>query len=166
MKLIAPLVLADQPIRPAWLDYNGHLRDAYFLLLFSLATDALMDHIGLDAQHREYSERTIYTLESQVRYLREVKGDAVVNVYTQIVAHDAKRLHVYQWMREEGSQPECATCEQMLLHVDTQGPRAAPFGPEVWPRVQALATAHAALPRPATLGRAIGLGGGSGAGAR
>ncbi|MBT2341238.1 MULTISPECIES: thioesterase family protein, partial [Pseudomonas] len=28
-------------IRPEWVDYNGHLRDAYYLLIFSYATDVL-----------------------------------------------------------------------------------------------------------------------------
>jgi acyl-CoA thioester hydrolase len=30
-------------VLPEWTDYNGHLRDAYYLLVFSMATDALMD---------------------------------------------------------------------------------------------------------------------------
>ena len=36
-------------IEPQWIDYNGHLRDAYYTLVFSQAIDALMDEIGLDA---------------------------------------------------------------------------------------------------------------------
>lgn len=156
MSLDSALILADQAVRPAWLDYNGHLRDAYYLLLFSLATDALMEHIGLDAPQRAHSERTIYTLEAHVRYLREVRGEALLSVHTQVVAHDAKRLHVVQWMRENGAEAESACCEQMLLHVDTRGPRAAPFGPTVWQRVQALAAAHATLPLPAAVARAVG----------
>ena len=31
-----------------WIDYNGHLRDAYYGVVASLAIDALMDHLGLD----------------------------------------------------------------------------------------------------------------------
>ena len=36
-------------VQPAWVDYNGHLRDAFYLLIFSYATDALMDILGLDS---------------------------------------------------------------------------------------------------------------------
>jgi acyl-CoA thioester hydrolase len=39
-------------VLPEWIDYNGHLRDAYYALALSLATDALMDRIGLDAGYR------------------------------------------------------------------------------------------------------------------
>ena len=33
-------------VQPAWVDYNGHLRDAFYLLIFSYATDALMDGVS------------------------------------------------------------------------------------------------------------------------
>ena len=33
-------------VLPDWVDYNGHLRDAFYLLIFSYATDALMEQIG------------------------------------------------------------------------------------------------------------------------
>src|ERR1700712_5616114 len=89
-------ILAD------WVDYNGHLRDAFYLLIFSEATDALMDHIGLDAAARERDHSSIFTLESHLSYLREVKGGAAVHVFTQLIGHDAKRLHVYQWLTVEG----------------------------------------------------------------
>ncbi|PKL97622.1 MAG: 4-hydroxybenzoyl-CoA thioesterase, partial [Gammaproteobacteria bacterium HGW-Gammaproteobacteria-9] len=32
-------------ISTEWVDYNGHLRDAFYLLIFSYATDALMEHL-------------------------------------------------------------------------------------------------------------------------
>ncbi|HCC61943.1 MAG TPA: 4-hydroxybenzoyl-CoA thioesterase, partial [Pseudomonas sp.] len=61
------------PIRPEWVDYNNHLRDAFYLLIFSFATDALMDRIGLDQAGRERSGHTLYTLECHLNYLAEVK---------------------------------------------------------------------------------------------
>ena len=33
-------------ILPEWIDYNGHLRDAYYGLVLSHAIDELMDHLG------------------------------------------------------------------------------------------------------------------------
>ncbi|MGY5799659.1 thioesterase family protein, partial [Rheinheimera faecalis] len=46
---------------PEWVDYNGHLRDAFYLLVFSYATDALMAHIGLDSQNRDASGHSLFT---------------------------------------------------------------------------------------------------------
>ncbi|NQD80797.1 thioesterase, partial [Pseudomonas sp. CrR14] len=39
-------------VQADWVDYNGHLRDAYYLLICSFATDGLMDLIGLDEAGR------------------------------------------------------------------------------------------------------------------
>ena len=50
-------------IEPDWIDYNGHLRDAYYVVVLSDATDALMDHLGLDAAYRARTRCTLYTLE-------------------------------------------------------------------------------------------------------
>ena len=48
-------------VLPAWVDYNGHLRDAYYLLICSFATDGLMDLIGLDEAGRVRSGHTLST---------------------------------------------------------------------------------------------------------
>ncbi len=49
---VAGIPIYATAVLPEWIDYNGHLRDAYYALIVSLATDALMDRIGLDAAYR------------------------------------------------------------------------------------------------------------------
>jgi len=49
-----------------WIDYNGHLRDAYYVLIVSQATDALMDRIGLDEAYRRRTQCTLYTVELHI----------------------------------------------------------------------------------------------------
>ena len=144
-------------VRAEWVDYNGHLRDAFYMLIFSFATDLLIDQIGLPDAVRKARSRSIYTLEAHINYLHEIKEGAQVRVDMRVLAHDAKRLHLYlEMFADDGAEPVAAG-EQMLLHVDTSGPRAAPFDPDVEARVRALAEAQAALPPAAFAGRAIGL---------
>ena len=126
-------------VRPEWVDYNGHLRDAYYALVFSLAVDALMDEIGLDAAGRLQHRSSLYTVETQIRYLHEVRSGQVVRVETRRMTHDAKRLRVQQAMFVEGGEETVATAEQLLLHVNTDGPRAAPFPAPVFERILELA---------------------------
>ena len=38
-------------VRDEWLDYNGHLNEAYYVLIFSHATDALALFMGSRADH-------------------------------------------------------------------------------------------------------------------
>jgi acyl-CoA thioesterase FadM len=39
----APLQLHHTSVLPDWVDYNGHMNDTYYVLVFSQATDAFMD---------------------------------------------------------------------------------------------------------------------------
>ena len=67
------LIIYRTAIAPEWIDYNGHLRDAYYGLIVSYAADALMDKIGMDAAYRDRTHRTLYTVEMHLHFLREVK---------------------------------------------------------------------------------------------
>lgn len=157
MQVPMPPVEYRDIVRREWVDYNGHLRDAFYMLLFSYASDALLDAIGLDDVQRTARNRSVYTLEAHINYLREVKEGASVRVAVGVLAHDLKRLHVsFEMFAGDRSDPVAAG-EQMLLHVDTLGPRAAPFDEDVLERVRALASAQAALPVSPYIGRVIGL---------
>ncbi|TAL98033.1 MAG: thioesterase [Paraburkholderia sp.] len=154
-----PLVVYRDRVRAEWVDYNGHLRDAFYLLLFSYATDVLIDQIGLDDATRRERARSIYTLEAHVNYLHEIKEGAPVRVDVRVLAHDAKRLHVYLEMLTDARAEPVATGEQMLLHVDTSGPKAATFDADIVVRIEALveAQSRANLPPATHRARAIGL---------
>jgi acyl-CoA thioester hydrolase len=124
-------------VAPEWIDYNGHLRDAYYSLIVSLATDALMDRLGLDEAYRARTRCTLYTLEMHMHFLREVKKTDVVDVSVRILGTDRKRIHAAFDMRCGRYPDAVASAELMLLHVH-QGdePKAQAFPPEV---IEALA---------------------------
>jgi acyl-CoA thioester hydrolase len=144
-------------IIPDWVDYNGHLRDAFYLLIFSYATDALMDRLGMDSNQREASGNSLFTLELHLNYLHEVKLDAEVEVRTQIIGHDSKRLHLYHSLHLAGDDKTLAGNEQMLLHVDLAGPNAAPFSEQTLSKLHAIASEQIDLATPAYIGRVIAL---------
>ena len=124
-------------IAPEWIDYNGHLRDAYYSLIFSLATDALMDRVGLDEAYRTRTRCTLYTLEMHIHFLHEVMRTDVVDVSVRILGTDRKRIHAALDLRCARYPDPVATAELMLLHVHQgDAPKAEAFPPEV---VEALA---------------------------
>ena len=134
-------------VLPEWIDYNGHLRDAYYALVLSLATDALMDRVGLDAAYRERTGCTLYSLEMHMHWLHEVKGSDTIEVDAHVLGLDRKRLHLGLDVRVVGREPVAATGELMLLHVQ-QGPTpgSAPFPPEVAAAIESLQPAPGAAP--------------------
>jgi acyl-CoA thioester hydrolase len=131
-------------IRPEWIDYNGHLRDAYYGLVLSLAIDDVMDHLGLDSSYRERTRCTLYTLELHLHYLHEVGESDELMVQTAVLGADGKRIHAgCRFTRRDET---VATGEVMLLHV-RQGDRPAsqPFPPQIARQLESLRlTAEAA----------------------
>jgi acyl-CoA thioester hydrolase len=141
------LAVYRTPIAPEWIDYNGHVRDAYYGLIASHAVDALMDRLGMDARYRERSGCTLYTVEMHVHYLREVGARDHVLAMARILGADEKRLHVALELVCEGSPETAATCEVMLLHVrQTPAVRTAPFPQEVAAAIGELQRATATMP--------------------
>jgi acyl-CoA thioester hydrolase len=151
------LITYRTPVLADWVDYNGHLRDAFYLLIFSYATDAFMDRIGLDSDNRSASGHSLFTLECHLNYLHEVKLRTEVWVQTQVIGFDRKRLHLYHSLHREGFDEVLAASEQMLLHVDLAGPRSAPFATEVVERLQGVVAEQADLAPAEFVGRVIGL---------
>ncbi|PSS53746.1 thioesterase family protein [Pseudomonas sp. BBP2017] len=151
------LITYQTPVQADWVDYNGHLRDAFYLLIFSYATDAFMDRIGLDSDNRSASGNSLFTLECHLNYLHEVKLGTRVWVQTQVIGFDRKRLHLYHSLHREGFEEALAASEQMLLHVDLAGPRSAPFAPEVAERLQGIVDEQIDLPAAEFVGRVIAL---------
>ena len=152
-----------ETVHAEWVDYNGHMRDAFYMLVFSLAADVVIDLIGLTDAVRKARQRSIYTLEAHLNYLHELKEGAGMRVDMRLLAHDAKRLHLYLEMfaLDSTRMEPVAASEQLLLHVDTSGPRGVAFDPDIAARVQELAHAHATLPAARFAGHVIGLAGGA-----
>jgi betainyl-CoA thioesterase len=158
---LAGVAIYETAIAPEWIDYNGHLRDAYYGLIVSFACDALMDRVGLDAAYRTRTRCTLYTLEMHLHYLREVKGSERVAVAVTILGSDRKRLHAGFTLRSAGQLEPAATAELMLLHV-RQGETSAsePFPPPIAAAIGALAASTPAAAFGPT-SRALSLRGGA-----
>ncbi len=143
-------------VEPQWTDYNGHMNMAYYGVLFDRSADQLFDALGVGADYAKTRKFTIYTAEFHICYVRELHANDQVTVTSQIIDHDEKRLHCYQEIHHADGWL-AATAESLSLHVDMSGPKVAAFPPDRLAAVQAIATEHAALPRPERVGRSIGI---------
>ena len=156
---MAGIPIFETKVLPEWIDYNGHLRDAYYGLIVSLATDALMDRVGLDAAYRARTGCTLYTLEMHLHYLHEVHRSDTVAVSVRIEGADHKRIHATFELRRAGDPALAASTEVMLLHVLQTSDKvaAAPFPPQVAAALAELQAACAALPAAGPGSRRMGL---------
>jgi acyl-CoA thioester hydrolase len=151
--------LAEGTVRPEWIDYNGHLYDGYYAVIFAEAADAFLDAVGLDQAGRGATGRTIYTLETHVRFLAEMKQGAPYRVDGQILDHDHKRVVLFLTLVDTVRDIIAATSEEMLMSIDTAGdaPRSAPWLPAQAEAIGRLAEEHAGAPAPDGAGRGIGI---------
>lgn len=158
---MAGVPIHETAILPEWIDYNGHLRDAYYGLIVSYACDALMDRVGLDTAYRARTHCTLYTLEMHLHYLQEVKGSDRVSVAVTILGSDVKKLHAGFDLRPAGAASAAATAEMMLLHVH-QGEKVSTTAFPV-PVQEAIVALAAASPAAAfgPVSRALSLRGGA-----
>lgn len=147
----------EQTILRDWIDYNGHMRDSYFGLVFSLAVDALQDEIGFDEAYRVRTGCTIYLLEDHKYYLRELKEGALVQVETRVLDCDDKRFHLHMSMRHAGE--VAAIGEFVELHVQQHPePRAVSMPEEISARLREARAGEAEITRLKFRSRPMGLG--------
>jgi len=148
----APLALHTATVLPEWVDYNGHMTEFRYLHVFGDATDAFLTYLGMDAAYMA-GGRSIYTVETHLRPVAEVREGRPLAVTTQLLGHDAKRIRIAHVMRD--GETVLATAEHMLLSVNTAESRACPLAEPVTGRLAEVAAGHGALAAPDFAGRAL-----------
>lgn len=117
------LQLHSESVQDIWLDAYGHLNEAYYLVPFSNATWALQEHFAIGVPYFERTGAALYTVETHVRYLQEVRAPAVMEIESLVLGVDAKRLRIGHVMIVDGVQR--ATFECLGLHFDTRAGKTA-----------------------------------------
>jgi acyl-CoA thioester hydrolase len=154
----APLSLHRAHVRPEWVDYNGHMSESCYLLVFGDSTDAFFRYFGVDDRYRA-AGHSIYTVETHLHYRSEAAQGVPLRLTLQLIGLDAKRLHIFHAMHHDVTGELLATAEQLLLHVDIRTPRVTPIPSHLYERLQTIRTAHAVLPVPDAIGHVMGIGG-------
>jgi acyl-CoA thioester hydrolase len=121
------LTVTEGIVVPEWIDINGHMNVAYYVLAFDKAVDDLWAQLGITDEYIRSGAGTTFAVECHVTYQRELReGDPYV-VTSQILAYDEKRIHQFQRMYHAEQQFLSATAEWMNLHVDLGTRRVSPW---------------------------------------
>ena len=158
--IAAPFDAYRDVVRAEWIEHNQHMNVGYYLVVFDFATDEFFRWVGLGDAHRQAHGVTTFCLEAHVTYHREAREGDPLRFTTLLLGYDAKRLHYFHQMFHASQGYLIATNELMSLHVSGQTRRAAPMAPEILARLGRIKAAHQAIPRPAQIGRRLGLAGG------
>ncbi|HYJ68931.1 MAG TPA: thioesterase family protein [Nocardioidaceae bacterium] len=122
-----------EPVRDEWIDYNGHLSEAYYVLVFGHATDVIMDAVGLGSDYRESAQASLFTVEAHIRYRAEVGPGGELEVRSAVIGATDKLLWIWHEMWAD-DRPR-ATEEILGVHVDMTSGRSARFPTDVASRI-------------------------------
>ena len=150
--MVVPFLSDRQLILPEWIDYNGHMNVAYYVLVFDRATDDFFDFMGLTADYRAAGNVSAFTAEMHVNYIREVKQGDEVFVTTQLLGYDAKRFHYFHRMYHAEQRYLAATSELLCLYVDMSERRVTQMPDPIMDRLAEIGQSHAELPLPEQVG--------------
>lgn len=152
----APLALHEATVPAEWVDYNGHMSEWCYLLLVGDAADAFFRYLGIDEAYRA-AGHSLYTAETHLHHLRETALGDRLAVPLQLLDAGPKSLHIFHSVRDAVTGEEVATAEQLLVHVDMASGRVVPMPDDLRGRLEAIRTAHAALPVPTAVGHVMGI---------
>ena len=119
------LKLHSEPLQDTWLDAYGHLNEAYYLVAFSNASWFMQDHFGIGVDYFKDTGCAMYTVETHIRYLMDVRAPAQLDIETIILGADAKRIWFAHQMMVENTLR--ATGEFMTLHYHTKENHTTPM---------------------------------------
>ncbi len=147
-----PILTLARAVPLDWTDYNGHMNEAKYLEAFAAATDRFMEIIGCDMEYIA-TGGSYFTAENHIRYLNEVHAGARIEIRTQMLLGQGKKLHVFHSMYS--GDVLLATGESFLLHVSLETRRPSAPSPQIEAAMARVTEAQSDLPYPDGAGAAI-----------
>jgi acyl-CoA thioester hydrolase len=145
----------EDVVRPEWIDSNGHLNLAYYVVVFDLATDKLYATLGIGDAYREVTGNSCFTAETHTLYERELLLGERLRVHSWILGADAKRVHYFHELFHADSGERSAAQELLALHIDMRVRRVSPFPDEQRRALEQMVVEYAPEELPKGCGRRI-----------
>jgi acyl-CoA thioester hydrolase len=125
------LNLSSQKIIKDWIDYNGHMNVAYYLLIFDrYGADKLNAIFKMGEESAKNTGMSTMIVENNIAYKRELKVDEEVDINLIYFNHDKKRLHYKFEMINKGNNSLSATFEALALYVNLNDRKVSEFEDE------------------------------------
>ncbi|MEH6624961.1 MAG: thioesterase family protein [Motiliproteus sp.] len=144
-------------VLPQWIDYNGHMNVAYYVLAFDHATDAFLENINLGPGYVQATSRSVFVVDMNVTYKREVCEGAPLYVTTQLLECSDKKIRLFHQMFHESEGFLAATNELLLVHVDLDSRKGCSFPAQAVYRLEEMGRHHHSLEHPENVGRMLSL---------
>ena len=123
------MILKTEKVIKEWTDYNGHLNVAFYIHVFDIAADIMLDNFKMGGESARKNKRTTFVAEMHTHYYQEVRLGEEVETHITFVDHDKKRIHYKLSMFHKEKKYLAATNEILSLYVDLSKRKVAEFDP-------------------------------------
>ena len=124
------LILKKEKIKKEWTDYNGHMNVAYYIHIFDIAADIMLDNFKMARDSAKKNKKSTFVVETHTTYNKEVKLGDEVEVKLTYLDHDKKRLHYKVSMFNKQKKYLAATTEVLSLYIDLNQRKVTEFDSE------------------------------------
>ena len=121
------MLLKTEKVIKEWTDYNGHLNVAFYVHVFDIAADIMLDSFKMGGKSANQDKKTTFVAEMFTAYKQEVRLGEEVETYLSYVDHDKKRIHYRLSMFHKEKKYLAATNEVLSLYVDLNKRKVVEF---------------------------------------
>ena len=124
------MILKTEKVIKEYTDYNNHLNVAYYVRIFDIAADVMLDNFKMGGESAKKDQKTTFVAEMHTVYSQEVRLGEEVETHLTYVNHDKKRIHYRLSMFHKEKKYLAATNEVISLYVDLTKRKVIEFGPD------------------------------------
>ena len=121
------MILKTEKVIKEWTDYNGHLNVAFYVHVFDIAADIMLDNFNMGGHSAKKDKKTTFVAEMYTAYKQEVRLGEEVETHLTYVDHDKKRIHYRLSMFHKEKKYLAATNEVLSLYVDLSQRKVVEF---------------------------------------
>ena len=121
------MILKTEKVIKEWTDYNNHLNVAFYVHVFDIAADIMLDNFNMGGESAKKDKKTTFVAEMHTIYKQEVRLGEEVETHLTYVDHDKKRIHYRLSMFHKEKKYLAATNEVLSLYVDLEKRKVTEF---------------------------------------
>jgi acyl-CoA thioester hydrolase len=117
-------------VKAEWTDYNSHMNLAYYIHLFDVAWEILLEKFNMGEESSINQRKSTFAVESHTTYNQEVQVGEEVDLNLMFLDHDKKRIVYKLEMIHKEKKYLAATSEILSLYVDLNHRKVVEFEKE------------------------------------
>ena len=121
------MILKTDKVIKEYTDYNGHLNVAYYVRIFDIAADVMLDNFKMGGESSKQNSKTTFVAEMHTIYKQEVRLGEEVETHITYLNHDKKRIQYRLSMFHKEKKYLAATNEILSLYVDLSKRKVVEF---------------------------------------